>query len=80
MDIQMLTPFFMWCTILNFGMLVITSLVFLFGMDLVYRIHSRWFPMPRETFNVVLYCFVGFYKLMVITFSLVPYLALVIMG
>ncbi len=34
--------------------------------------------MPRETFNVVLYSFIGVYKLLVFVFCVVPYLALLI--
>ncbi len=80
MDIVMLTDFFMWCTILNAGLLVLSfSLIaFGFGSDLVYRIHSKWFPMSRETFNTALYLLIGVYKLLVFVFNLVPWLVLVI--
>ena len=46
----------------------------------VYRLQSRFFPIPRETFNVVIYSFLGLYKIFVIVFCLVPYLALLILG
>ena len=46
MDIQMLTRFFMWCTILNMGLLVFSSLILAFSSDFMYRIHGKWFPMP----------------------------------
>jgi hypothetical protein len=42
--------------------------------------HSKWFPMPRNTFNVVIYSFLGIYKMLFFAFSLVPYLALRIVG
>jgi hypothetical protein len=80
MDIAMLTKFFMWCTILNVGLLVLSFLVaaFGFGSDFVYRMHSKWFPMPRDTFNMVLYLLIGVYKIFVFVFNLVPWVALVI--
>ena len=78
MDINMLRSFFMWCTIINGGLLILVSLILLFARDWVYRMHTRWFPMPKETFNVVIYCFVGFYKIIFFTFSLVPFLALLL--
>ncbi len=53
MDIQMLTRFFMWCTILNTGLLMFSFLYLAFAGNFVYRMHSKLFPMPRETFNVV---------------------------
>lgn len=80
MDIVTLKEFFMWCTILNGGLLIISSLFLTFASNLVYRIHSKWFPMPRETFNVVIYSFIGVYKIFLWVFNLFPYIALVIIG
>ena len=80
MDIGILRSFFMWCTILNVGLLLLSFLICTFAGDWVYRMHSRWFPMPRETFNVVIYSFLGVYKIAVWVFALIPYVALVIMG
>ena len=78
MDIQMLTSFFMWCTILNMGLLVFSFLILAFAGDFVYRIHGKWFPMPRETFNVVLYSFIGMYKIIVLVFNAIPWAVLTI--
>ena len=80
MTIQMLTNFFMWCTILNMGLLLLSFLILAFAGDFVYKMHSRWFPMPRETFNVVLYSFIGIYKIMVFVFNIIPWIALMIVG
>ena len=80
MDIQMLTSFFMWCTILNMGLLVSSFLILAFAGDFVYRIHGKWFPMPRETFNVVLYSFIGMYKIIVLVFNAIPWAVLTIIG
>ncbi len=80
MDIAALRTFFMWCTILDVGLLILAFLVLAFAGDWVYRMHSRWFPMPRETFNVVIYSFLGVMKLFVWVFNIVPFLALVILG
>jgi hypothetical protein len=80
MDIAALRTFFMWCTILDVGLLILAFLVLAFAGDWVYRMHSRWFPMPRETFNVVIYSFLGVMKLFVWVFNIIPFLALVILG
>ena len=80
MNISTIRAFFMWCTVINGAILIFSSVILIFGANFVYRMHSRWFVMPRETFNAVIYGFVGFYKVMFITFNLVPYLALSIMG
>ena len=80
MDIQTLTTFFMWCTILNGGLLILSFLICAFAGDWVYQMHSKWFPMPRETFRVVLYSFLGLFKIVFLVFNVVPYVALIIVG
>jgi len=79
METGTLKKFFMWCTIMNGGLLLFWSFLCLFALDWIYNMHSIWFQMPRETFNIVMYSFLGAFKLFVIGCNLVPYLALVIM-
>jgi len=79
MDIQTLGSFFMWCTILNAGLLGFSFLMLAYAGDFVYRMHGKWFPMPREKFNGVVYSFIGFYKILLIVFNAVPWIALEIM-
>jgi len=80
MDIQTLTAFFMWCTILNVVLLSLSSLMCICAGDWAYRIHSKLFSISRETFNVMIYSFLALYKLLVIVFILIPYIALLIVG
>ena len=80
MDLPALTTFFKWCTIFGGGLLIFWSLCLMFLPDLVYRSQSRFFPMTRETWNVVIYSFLGLFKIIVIAFCLIPWLALLIMG
>lgn len=78
MDIQTLTTFFMWCTIVNGTLLVLWTAMCMAAPDLVYRIQSRFFPIPRETFDLVIYCFLGVFKIFWLVFNAVPYVALLI--
>ncbi len=80
MNIQTLTMFFMWCTIINGGILVLWAMIFLFASDFVFRIHSKWFPIPRDTYNLVIYALIGMFKIVFIVFNVVPYVALLIVG
>lgn len=82
MNIEMLTQFLMWCTLLNVTLLALSLMIvaFGFGSDFVYRMHSKWFPVPRDTFNAVLYLLVGIYKILVLVFNFVPWVALTIIG
>jgi hypothetical protein len=80
MDVTIVRAFFLWCTIINGALLIFSSLLCAFAGDWVYRVHSRWFTLSRESFNTVIYSFIGLYKIFFIVFNLVPYLALVIVG
>ena len=80
MDIQTLTTFFMWCTIINGALLALWTIMLILAPDLVYRMQSKWFPIPRETFNVVIYSFIGLFKIIFLFFNVVPYVALLIVG
>jgi hypothetical protein len=80
MDIQTLTQFFMWCTIINGGILALWTVFCMFAPNLVYRTQNRWFPIPRETFDILIYSFLGLFKIFFLVFNVVPYVALVIIG
>lgn len=78
MGIDTLTTVFMWCTIINGGLLVLWTVFTAFAPNVVYRTQSMWFPIPRETFNVVMYSFLGVFKIVFLMFNLVPYIALLL--
>jgi hypothetical protein len=80
MDMETLTRFFMWCTILNGALLLLWTPIALWGQDWVYRLHTRWFNIDRRTFSALFYAFLGVFKIFFIVFSLVPYIALLLLG
>ena len=79
MDLETLTAFFQWMTILNVGLLALWAVFFLFLPDLTYRTQSLFVTIPRETWNVVMYSFLGLHKVLVIVFVIIPYVALLIL-
>lgn len=80
MDIQTLTSFFMWCTIIDAGLLLLWTTVYCIAPELVYRMQTYWFPIPRETFNIVFYSFLGLFKALFLIFNATPFIALLIIG
>lgn len=76
MTIQILTDFFMWCTLINFGLLMLSALIIITARDWAYKMHGRWFDISRSTFDLVLYCFIGAYKTLFLIFCFVPWIAL----
>jgi len=65
-----------WCTLINMGLLIWWFLIFFFAHDWVYRLHSRWYRIPQDRFDAIHYAGIAFFKILVLTFNLVPYLAL----
>jgi len=55
-------------------------LVFRLAHDWLYHLHSQWFPMPIEQFNAIHYAGTAVYKIGVLLFTVVPYVALVIVS
>lgn len=80
MTLDILRGFLAWCTVINLCLYFVSFVVWVFAGDWVYRMHNTWFPMPRQTFNQAIYGFMGLYKLLIIVFNVVPYVALVIAG
>ncbi len=80
MDIDSIRAFFMWCTILNLGLLSLSSLGCIFFGDFSYRMNNRFFSISREAFNIVSCSFIGLFKIFFIVFNIVPFTALMIIG
>ncbi len=78
MDARKLTEFFKWCTIINVALFFVTVLMLMLAPDFVYRMQSFFLPIPREAFDLAMYSLVGIYKIIILVFSIVPYVALLI--
>ena len=80
MDIQTLTTFFMWCTLINGALLIFWIIMCIIAPGLVYHTQSIWFSISRETFDIVIYSFLGLFKIFFLFFNVVPYIVLQIIG
>ena len=69
-----------WSSVLNMGILLWWFLFITFAKDWVYKMHSKFYPIKREQFDVIHYAGMTFYKICIFTFFIVPYLALRIMS
>ena len=72
----LLKHFFLWCFLINAGILVLSTLGLLFFRQPCIRLHQYLFKLPEERMVSAMYKFLGIYKVLVIIFNLVPYLAL----
>lgn len=76
MDIQKLTAFFLWCTIIDGALLVLSVVFFILAPDWMYQMQSTLFPITQDGFNLVMYGFLGVFKIAWLVFNVVPYAAL----
>ncbi len=76
MDIVQLLAFLGWMTVLNFGLLLITSIMFILFKDTILKIHSKIFSLNADDLSPMYLGFIARYKVLIIVFNLVPYLAL----
>ena len=70
------TSFLAWCLIINYGLLVVWFIALLSARAAMYRLHSRWFDITESQFKQANYLVFAIYKILVLVFILVPYVAL----
>ena len=80
MDIETLTTFFMWCTIINGGLLIFSSIMCMLLKNWIGRIHGKMFGMSPDTVKAAIYGYLGLFKILWFIFNVVPYVALLIVG
>jgi len=80
MSIEITHNFLLWCTIINFGILLVWLFFFAFGRGWIQRLHGKWFRLSGEQFDAIHYGGMAIFKLGIILFNLVPLIALWIVG
>ena len=70
----------MWCTVINYGVLLVWFLFFILVHYSMHRLLGRWFHLSVEQFDAIHYAGMTVFKLGIILFNLVPYIALRIVG
>jgi hypothetical protein len=79
-DLSTLTTFLGWTVILNIGFLLLATLIVTVGKDFVLSIHGPILGLPDDELNRLYINALSNYKMGTYLLSLVPYLALKIMG
>ena len=76
MSIHEIKEILAWCTCINYAILCIWFGAFVFAHDSLYRMHTIWFKLSRETFDMLHYGGMAVYKIAILMFNLVPLVAL----
>jgi len=80
MTVEIIRDFLLWCSAINLGLLIYWWLFFTLAHGFVYRIHGKWFKLSVEKFDSIHYAGMAFFKICIIVFNIVPYIALRIVG
>jgi hypothetical protein len=76
MNIEIIRDFLLWCTIINYGILLVWFVFFAFGHDWIERLHGKWFRLSGEQFDAIHYSGMAIFKIGIILFNLVPLIVL----
>ena len=80
MDLSTLRDVLVWSLVVNYGILLVWFVMFSLAHDTVYRLHTRWFRLSRETFDALNYGGMAVFKIGVLLLNVAPLLALLISG
>jgi hypothetical protein len=76
MNIEQIRDVLLYCTVINFALLWLWALLYLLPHDWWYRAVSRMFRISAEQLDTISLTGIVFYKICILFFNLVPYLAL----
>lgn len=78
--IEALTEFLGWASVINIGILFISSISLILMRDSIMRIHSKIFGLDAAHLSSAYFQYLAQYKIAIFIFNLVPYITLKIMG
>lgn len=79
-SVEMLTTFFGWCVVINFLILALGAFVHIIARQDLARIVAKLFGVSTEEATNTFFHLIQQYRLLLIVFSVAPYLALKAMG
>ncbi|MDG2388313.1 MAG: hypothetical protein P8M30_03230 [Planctomycetaceae bacterium] len=80
MNADYLREFMGWCLLINVGLIGFSTLSLVLMADTMIKIHQRLFGLDPDVLKQSYFNYLANFKLLVIVFNLVPYLALKMMG
>lgn len=79
MTIEQITELFKWMTFINVGVFLVTSLGTIAFKGFVCKMHGMIFGIDKDKVPMVLYGYLGTYRIFILVFNLVPWVSLLIL-
>jgi len=80
MDINLITDFFMWLSILNVSVIILFYALLYFAFDFVYMPYKKVYMGSKEDFNKTLIQIFLQYRMLTGFFAIFPYITLLIIN
>ena len=80
MSLHTLTQLLLWCTILNYAVLLLWFFLYAQPHDWMYQLLNRWFRLPPTDIDRINLLGISFYKISIILFNVMPLIACYIIG
>lgn len=78
-NIQVITTFAGWCTVVNLGIYLFTALALMGFRGPIKTIHSKISAVPSEKLDELYFNYLGNFKMAIIILNIAPYAALKLM-
>ena len=75
-----LTTFLGWCTAINFGMLMVASILLAFMRGGMSKIHGKMFELSDADLSRAYFQYLAQYKIAILVLNFVPYISLKLMS
>jgi len=79
-SVETLREFLGWCSVINIGVLLLSSIMVVLMRGWIVKLHARMTGIDEEELPVLYFKILGNYKMLIVLFNVVPYIALRIMS
>ena len=79
-SLETVTAFFGWMTVINFVLLAVSTIALIAMRGFISRVHAKMFGLNPEDVSRDYVRYLAQYKIAIIVFSMVPYIALKLMS
>ena len=76
MNLSHLSDFLLYSLVINYLILIIWFVVFVFDKDWMKLLHGQWFQLSDQQFDAIHYGGMAVYKIGILLLNLTPYIAL----
>lgn len=78
-NLNEITEFFAWCSLINISILCFTTLFITLFKNFVVNVHAKMFSIDSSQLPKLYFKYLANYKVAILIFNLVPYIALKLM-